>query len=107
MKIKKKPSSDTLKNYNASFSYIKLFISTDSDISSLDSMFWNDLQSNLIKTPRDYSKTTALLKQGIDAVIITNEAKKEELKSKLKKIKSKDMHDILRLKYDLMKNLGA
>ena len=99
MKSTKKASDSTMDNYNSAMSYLNIFIDTDSNISSLDSRFWNDLQSDLIKTPRDYIKTPSLVEKGIFSVINHNEQTKIELENKLKKIKDKDLYDTLRLKY--------
>jgi len=90
IKIKKNPREETLKNYKSAFSYIKVFTDTSLDISHMNNMFWDDLQSNLIKIPRDYYKTPTLVKIGVDSVIYNNESLKKKLSSKLKKISSKD-----------------
>ena len=98
---KTKVSESTLQNYDSAMSYIKLFIDKNENISKLDSRFWNYLQEMLVQTPRDYTKTPALLKKGIEKSIIDNEKMKNKLQNEIKNAKNDIKKiDSLRIKYE-------
>ncbi len=48
----------TIISYKSAFSYIYLFATSDTNIKLLNKKFFNDLQSNLKKIPRDYLKSS-------------------------------------------------
>lgn len=52
-----KVKSPTLLNYKSAFNYLYLFINDKTNIKVLNKKFFNDLQINFMKIPRDYLKT--------------------------------------------------
>lgn len=52
-----KNKESTISNYEASFNYLYLFIDDKTNIKVLNKRFFNELQENFMKIPRDYLKS--------------------------------------------------